>query len=174
MVKNAPELIRRGQPRVTWAVQEVWLTQLRLGLTSPPQISFSLKPPDTICSQTHTLSRAHAHTHAIHSMQIADFENSKCLPRWKVWLIFSPLRGSKPEWVTANGFCASLHMCVNGNLASLYLHTPLACLQTLVCNLGPCHWHNKEQCALHHYSLNLVLNLFLGNELYFKYNFHNC
>ena len=43
--------------------------------------------------------------------------------------------------------CAA-QMCVNENLSSLYLRTSLACLQTLVCNLGLCHWHNKGECTV--------------------------
>lgn len=71
---SATELIRRGQPRVTCAVhrvcvcacvsvdkkQGVWLIQLRLGLTFPPWISFSL---NLLTQYARSLSLTHIHTH---------------------------------------------------------------------------------------------------------------
>lgn len=50
--------------------------------------------------------------------------------------------------------CEYVCMCVNENLASSYLRTSLEHLQTLVCNLGLCHWHNKETGKMY-YSLHL-------------------
>lgn len=60
--------------------QAVWLMHSRLGLTFPPWKAFSLNLTQYTCTCAHM--QAH--------MQMAYFENSKCLLGWKVWLIPQP------------------------------------------------------------------------------------